>query len=528
MKRWNGWGDIKKHKPLSNMAYNYLTNLLGKFDITPDIKQKILLKSIPNSKISNSFLNTNPLDRLLHARGQSFPDWISFKHGRIDSFPEAVAYPETQEDIKKIIHFAKYQEMSLIPYGGGTSVAGHINPNPDSRVITLNMQKMNSVLNINITNRLADIQAGANGLQIEHQLNSQGYTLGHFPQSFEYSTLGGWIATRSSGHQSYYYGRIEDLFYNGIIENLNGSIPIKGFPASAAGPDIRQFILGSEGRLGIITKANMRIRKLPEKEVFYGVLFKNWKLGENAVRTAVQQDLQVSMMRLSDSTETLVNFKLSGENKFVNIAEKYLPKLGFSSNRCMLIFGVTGKKKKVNQTIKEARSIFNTFKSSPLIKYIGKSWNKNRFLIPYIRNSLWDAGFGLDTIETSIQWDKVNFMSEELKKTISVTFEGLGERVLVFSHLSHIYKEGASIYVTYIFRRKSNPDELLIIWETVKKAVSKKIVEVGGTISHQHGIGVDHKPFVHFEKGKLGLDAISSVINTFDPNGMFNPGKLID
>ncbi len=528
MKRWNGWGDVNTHKLLPEMAYSFLSNLLGELDTSPAIEQEKVLESVPKSTILPSFLVTHPIDRLLHSQGQSFPDWIALKHGKIDSFPDAIAYPKTNEDIQKIIAFARENEISLIPYGGGTSVAGHINSNKNSRVITIDMQKMNSVLDINPDNLLAEIQAGASGVQIEKQLNSQGFTLGHYPQSFEYSTLGGWIATRSSGHQSYYYGRIEDLFYDGEIENTDGTIPIKGFPASAVGPDIRQVILGSEGRMGVITKANMRIRKLPEKEVFYGVLFKNWELGKNAVQMISQQDIPVSMMRLSDSTETMVNFKLSGKDTFVNLAEKYLPKFGFNSNRCMLIFGVTGTKINVNRTVQEVRSICRSFRSTPLIEYIGKSWNENRFIIPYIRNSLWDAGFGLDTMETAVPWDKTNVASEELKKSITTTFERFGENVLVFSHLSHIYREGASIYVTYIFRRKPDPDEALEIWTKVKNAVSQKVVEIGGTISHQHGVGIDHKPYVISEKGKLGVRTIKSAINTFDPDGIFNPKKLVD
>jgi alkyldihydroxyacetonephosphate synthase len=318
------------------------------------------------------------------------------------------------------------------------------------------------------------------------------------------------------------------MFAGGKVETGQGTFNLLEFPASAAGPDMKQLILGSEGRFGVITRATMRVHKLPESERFYGTLFKNWDAGMNAVKETVQRNTQLSMMRLSDPVETEINFRLSGKKQAEFLKERFLPRFGFGNETSLLLFGITGDKKTVHQTRKKARSIFRSHGSSPLIEYLGKSWYRKRFHIPYVRNALWDAGLGLDTLETAVSWSKVNDMTVMVKTAIESAMEKMNQRVLVFFHLSHIYPDGASVYVTYLFKRCQNPDELHCRWQEMKSAASKTIVKLGGTISHQHGVGIDHKPYLQSEKGVLGISAIRAAKTVFDPNSIFNPGKLVD
>jgi alkyldihydroxyacetonephosphate synthase len=386
---------------------------------------------------------------------------------------------------------------------------------------------MNKLTSLDETSRLATIQAGANGPQIEKQLAAQGYTLGHFPQSFELSTLGGWIATRSSGQQSYHYGRIEDLFAGGKIETPQGALHLPPLPASAAGPDLRQIVLGSEGRLGIITEATVRVRPIPEKESFYGVFFHNWEDGAAAMRRAAQENLGASMLRLSDPQETETTLILSGKDDLVRWADRGLNLLKYREKRCLMIYGLTGSHRPVRQTQARAKDIFHSYKGLYTGELIGKTWRKSRFKTPYLRNTLWERGIALDTLETALPWDKVIAAAAEIKSSIAKAFETHNARVLVFSHLSHVYVDGASIYVTFLFPRTKDPDELLERWRTAKKAASENIVRWGGTISHQHGVGVDHAPYLEAEKGKIGLQLIQSMCEAMDPKGLLNPGKLI-
>jgi len=275
MKRWNGWGNADTDYPVPPSALDYLTKRLGPLAPTPDTAKETLLAAVSESRLpAHPRVNASAETRLTHARGQSMHDWVDLRYGRLDTFPDGVAFPESDEDVRDLLAYARNAGARVIPYGGGTSVVGHITPlASDAPVLALSLEKMTRLLDLDETSRLATFQAGVAGPQLEEQLKARGYTLGHFPQSFEYSTLGGWIVTRSSGQQSYHYGRIESLFAGGTLETPRGRLEIKPVPASAAGPDLREMLLGSEGRLGVITQAKVRVRRIPEAEGFFGVFF---------------------------------------------------------------------------------------------------------------------------------------------------------------------------------------------------------------------------------------------------------------
>lgn len=529
MKRWNGWGNINTNYPVPPSARAYLDKLFGLLNPQPDAAYEIVLNSVPASRLpAHPLVDISAETRLTHARGQSLPDWVALRSGRIEAFPDGVAYPRSEEDVRSLILFAQKAGVPIIPYGGGTSVAGHINPSKsDNPVLTLSLEKMTRLLILDEFGRTATYEAGVTGPELELTLAKKGYTLGHFPQSHEYSTLGGWIATRSSGQQSYKYGRIEQLFAGGRMETPRGQIELPHYPASAAGPDIKEMILGSEGRMGVITQAKVKIRRSPEAEEFYGVFFPTWEQGTEAVRQIAQEEIPVSMLRLSSPQETETTLILSGKS-WVGAAEKGLSMIGYGSTRCLLVFGVTGSIAHVRRTRAYASAICRKHGGLFVGTVVGHTWEKARFFSPYLRNTLWDLGVAIDTLETAIPWPKVMEASTAIPASIETAMESYSEKVLVFAHLSHVYRDGASIYTTFLFRRPTDPDELLAHWREMKRAASLTIQEQGGTITHQHGVGTDHAPYLPAEKGTLGMNALRAVCKSFDPDGIMNPGKLFD
>ena len=532
MRRWNGWGEDTITYPLPETAVQYLETLVGAGLRLDDVSLERVLANIPAARLSPyPHLSTDPEDRLRHARGQSLPDWIALRSGRVGVFPDGVAYPACDEDVRALLDYARRTGTRLIPYGGGTSVVGHINPLPGGApVLTLDLSRLNRLLDLDETSQLATFEAGITGPEIEKLLNARGYTLGHYPQSFEYSTLGGWIATRSSGQQSYYYGRIENLFAGGHMETPLGALDLPPHPASATGPDLCQMILGSEGRLGLITRAIVRVRLLPEEESFHAFFFHNWESGAAAVREIAQAGLKLSMLRLSNALETTTTLALSGKESLVEWAKRGLYFLRYDEGRCLLITGFTAEKKDkaAREQFAAAREVIRAHGGLWTGTPIGKMWKKSRFLTPYLRNTLWERGYALDTLETAVPWSSVLPTAEETQKVIREGLAEIGERALVFAHLSHVYKDGAGIYVTYLYRRADDPDETLRRWQVLKGAASRVIVAHGGTISHQHGVGLDHAPYLTAEKCVLGMQLLEAARRTFDPQSMLNPGKLLE
>ncbi len=530
MRRWNGWGDDSYTYALPPSAAQFLQKAVGPGKPPQDASLEAILAKMPPSRLpEHPLVFYDPEERLRHARGQSLPDWIALRSGQIGAFPDGIAYPESAEDVQELIHYAQATGIALIPYGGGTSVVGHINPLPNDRpVLTVDMGRINRLSHMDETSQLATFGAGVNGPVLEAYLRARGFTLGHYPQSFEYSTLGGWIATRSSGQQSLGYGRIEALFAGGRLESPVGSLVVPAtFPASAAGPDLRELLLGSEGRLGIITEATVRISRIPEQEAFYAVFFPDFAAGFAAALEIVQAKIPLSMLRLSTAVETETTLAMAGHTVLISMLEKYLALRGADAGKCLLLFGAAGSETTVTIGRKEAMAIAGKHGGVDAGKMFGKVWHKNRFKTPYLRNALWDAGYAIDTLETATSWSNVQPLLEAIENALRPALQESGETVYVFTHLSHLYPYGSSIYVQYIFRIADTPEETLRRWQRLKAAASEAIVARGGTISHQHGVGSDHLPYLPAEKGRLGMAALRSVVKTFDPQGVMNPGKLI-
>ncbi|MGC8873742.1 MAG: FAD-binding oxidoreductase [Chloroflexia bacterium] len=530
MRRWNGWGDDSVIYPVPERAARFLEERLGPGTPPRDVSLPEVLASVPPSRLRPyRLVSQEAWVRLCHARGQSLPDWIALRYGRIPAFPDGVAFPEVEEDVRDLLKYAAEVGARVIPYGGGTSVVGHVNPLPgEGPVLTVSLSRMNALRKLDAEAQLATFEAGVTGPELEAQLKPYGFTLGHFPQSFEYSTLGGWIASRSSGQQSLGYGRIERLFAGGRLEAPTGTLVFPPFPGSAAGPDLREAVLGSEGRLGILTEATVRITPLPEREEFHAAFFPDWEAAVAAARAIVQARLPLSMLRISTPEETETTLALAGHERLISALEKVLALRGAGKGKCMAILGFTGREKVVRLSRSETLRIARDHGGIHVGRTFGTEWHRSRFRTPYLRNALWEMGYAVDTLETAVPWPAVPVLVADLQRTLTAGLETYGEAVHVFSHLSHLYPSGSSIYTTYLFRLPVDPDEALERWRRLKRLASQAIVAHGGTISHQHGVGTDHLPYLAAEKGELGLMLVESLCRTLDPLGIMNPGKLIE
>ena len=529
MRRWNGWGDDSVVYPLHDSAAHYLKSLVGPGVPVPDIPQEDFLENIPPSRLpDHPLISTEALERLQHARGQSMPDWLAMRNGLALTCPDGVAYPENAAQVRELLAWAYQHAVCLIPYGGGTSVVGHINPLGDERpVMSVDLGRMNGLLHLDATSLMATFGAGISGPDLEAHLRAHGFTLGHYPHSFEYSTLGGWIATRSSGQQSLRYGRIEKLFAGGVMETPLGKLQLPPFPASAAGPDLRELVLGSEGRLGIITEATVRLSPVPQKEDFHAVFFPTFERGMAAVRQVLASGIPLCMLRLSTANETHTTLALAGHETLIGTLERLLAMRGLGNEKCMLLIGFSGKSELVQAHRHAALELTGKHGGVHIGKTFGAQWHKNRFRTPYLRNTLWEMGYAIDTLETATTWSKVPETLTAMEAALRGALVPYDERVHVFTHLSHLYPYGSSIYTTYVFRLAADPAETLERWQALKVAASQAIVTQGGTISHQHGVGVDHRAYLPAEKGPLGMNVLQGIARQFDPAGLMNPGKLL-
>lgn len=531
MKRWNGWGDDAIHPVIPSTAHNLLFERLGRGRSLKDYPLSNFLQRVPPSRLPHHIsISVDSKARLDHSHGHSLPDWIGLRYGTLERFPDGVAVPRCLDEVVDLLRFARKNRIIIIPFGGGTSVVGHLRvPEDDRPVLSLSLANLHRCLAINADSLLATFEAGITGSALESRLLQHGLTLGHYPQSFEFSTLGGWVATRSSGQQSAYYGRIEDLFAGGELATPRGILHLSSFPASAAGPDLRQLVLGSEGRLGVLTKVTVRVRPVPERDVLYGIFFPTWDQGVKAVRAIAGSGIPFSMIRLSTPEETETNLALAGTDKRIDMLRYYLRLRGFrSSEACMGLIGFTGIGRLARSAKHEAFHVVRRHCGISLGTSMGEFWKKNRFRSAYLRNTLWDMGYGVDTVETALSWDRVMSAVAGIEAAIRKSAAAGDEPVHVFSHLSHVYPSGSSVYTTAIFRLSETGEATMARWQALKAAASRAIVDAGGTISHQHGVGEDHKPYLAEEKGSVGMDAISRLCLVFDPEQQMNPFKLVD
>jgi len=533
--RWNGWGNININKKVSAHGAKLIKSHIGKTRKLSSVSLQQVLKTVPKSRlpIAMTELDTVSIDnevRLRHARGQSFPDWIAMHGGDFEVFPDGVAFPASTADVETLLKLAGEHDLIVIPFGGGTSVAGHINPQKGSRpVLTIAMSKMDQLIDLDNDSQIATFGAGTQGPAVEAQLDAHGHRLGHYPQSWELSTLGGWIAARSSGQQSLGYGRIEQMFAGGTLVTLQGVLNIADIPASAAGPDLREMMMGTEGRAGIFTEVKMRVQSQPEEELFKVAFLPNWEAGKEVLRQAVQKNIRLSMLRLSNAVETDAHLHLGTTPSQFMAIRTYLKARGLSSKKVMLTYGVSGDKAQNKLALSQFNKLLKQHGSvtGKITDIMGSVWAHGRFKFPYLRGTLWEKGIMVDTFETATNWNNIDEQMAQMQQAVQTSLADEGEEVMAFTHISHVYKQGASLYTTYFFRAAKDHATTLSRWQKIKHAASSNLANGTATISHQHGVGRDHAPYLAAEKGKLGIQVTSDMLKSLDPEQRMNPGVLI-
>ncbi|WP_201578129.1 FAD-binding oxidoreductase [Psychrobacter okhotskensis] len=534
--RWNGWGNVSINKKVSPHGAKLIKSHIGKTNKLKSVSLQQVLKTVPESRLPTALTDLNMVStdqevRLRHARGQSFPDWIAMHGGDFEVFPDGVAFPESTDDVEQLLKLAQEHDLIVIPFGGGTSVVGHINPPKDARsVLTVAMSKMAQLTDLDNESQIATFGAGTQGPAVEAQLDEHGYRLGHYPQSWELSTLGGWIAARSSGQQSLGYGRIEQMFAGGTLVTPQGILEIADIPASSAGPDLREMMMGSEGRAGIFTEVKMRVQPQPEQELFKVAFLPNWTAGKAVLRQAVQSDIRLSMLRLSNAIETNAHLHLgTSPSQFLAIST-YLKARGLDSEKVMLTYGVSGDKAQNKLALTQFNKLLKQYGSvtGKITNIMGNVWAHGRFKFPYLRGTLWDKGIMVDTFETATNWINIDEQMEQMQDAVRNSLADESEEVMAFTHISHVYKQGASLYTTYFFRAAKDHASTLARWQKIKKAASLSVANGKATISHQHGVGRDHAPYLVAEKGELGLQVTSDMIKSLDPEQRMNPGVLLE
>jgi alkyldihydroxyacetonephosphate synthase len=417
----------------------------------------------------------------------------------------------------------------LLPRGGGTSVVGGVTVVPSDRpVVVVDLEALSGVRAVDPLSGLATVGAGTLGPALEAGLAASGRKLGHVPQSWEGSSVGGWVVTRSSGAWSMGYGRIEDLFAGGHLEAPAGTLDLPPFPASAAGPDLRAVVLGSEGRLGVLTDVIVRTVPQPQRDVVRAYALPDWGRALDLGRTLANAGLRLTMVRVATPIETATTITLIPSDRSRRLLRRYLGWRGAGgAETCLVLVGMAGPDKLVRAVEGEVGRLVRARRGIG-VPTLGPAWDRQRLRAPYLRDALWTAGYAVDTLETAIDWARLPALAAALGPALRHGLEAEGERVHAYSHLSHLYPSGSSLYVTYAFRLAADPDETLDRWARLKRLGSQTIVEHGGTISHQHGVGRVHAPYLAAEKGDLGMATLAGLVERFDPRGVLARGVLLE
>lgn len=485
-------------------------------------------RPIPRAVVeaAGTTLTSDPEARIRHSGGQSLGDLLTRRSGVVRSAPDAVATPEDEDRLRAIVEAAGSEGVALVPWGGGTSVTGGltIDGSRFDAVLAVDMARF-TAFNLDPVSMTVRLGAGLRGPEAEGLLNSKGFTLGHFPQSFEFATIGGFAAARSAGQASSGYGRFDDLVSSLRLVTPMGTVTTPVGPRSSAGPSIRQMALGSEGALGFITEVTVRIRPIPEASRYEGWLVRDFAEGSDAVRRLAQTGRLPTVIRVSDLEESAVSIGMSRPDGIPGrLFDLWLKARGRSSG-ALVITGYEGGREEIRSLRAATAQALSGAGAIRLGKRAGEGWRKGRFHGPYLREALLDSGLVVETFETSAVWSEYLAAYEAIRGRTVERLEKEGMKGIVMCHLSHAYRESASLYFTVI--ASPGPKGPVESWRSVKAAAMDVISAAGLTVSHHHGVGRDHVEWLESEVGDSGLAALNSLKAALDPAGIMNPDCLI-
>ena len=501
----------------------------------PPAKLPEPLRSALQEVVGAAHVSSENHERVVHARGKSFRDLIRQRRGDFPRLPDAVVRPADEEEVAAVVQAALAADAVVIPFGGGSSISGSLEaPAGETRpVISVDLERLGKVLSIDEQSRLARVQSGVFGPQLEEQLQARGYTLGHYPDSFTHSTLGGWIATRSSGMQSDRYGDIADLTRGLRVVTPSGTLVVRPVPASSTGPSVREMVLGSEGRLGIITEATVKVRRLPDSREILGYLFPTFAAGLAAMRDIAAAECQVSITRISDAPETRFSFATRKRPTLLDQLQSkalttYLTRrLGFDLDQmCLSFIGFEGSERHVAEQRKAVAGIVKRHGAICIGASPGALYDQKKFDTPYIRDFLLDRGYPGDVSETAAPWSALPPLYEAVRSAGYGAFTELGVHGFLMCHLSHSYHDGACLYFTFSFQPTPGAD-VIAEYDHVKSAIQQAFVDNGATLSHHHAVGTEHARWLEEDISAPGVVMLRSLFDGADPGGNLNPGKIV-
>lgn len=520
-----GWGysDFELPDEVTDRLLNALRMGLGIKDfeqIHPPAPEQISLRA-PRFTLPPALAvicSSDTLQRAGHSYGKSFRDVWRGLNGIFPNPPDYVAFPANEKDIEALFDFASSQQIALIPYGGGSSVCGGVEPLlPDTYngCITVDMLHFDKVLEVDKTSRSARIQAGIYGLDLEQQLKKHGLTLRHFPQSLEFSTLGGWIATRSGGHFATLFTHIDEFVQAvRMITPKGGTLHSRRLPGSGAGPSEERLVCGSEGTLGIITEAWMRLQDIPKYKATVTLLFREFEKGAEACRLLAQSSLFPSNARLINALEAFSNGLGDGSHAVLII--------GFESPQ----FPVDDLLQKAVSLCQDAGGkVSNKTDAEKRDDPDALEWKKSFIRAPYIRDKLMCHGLIVETFETAVTWDQFNTFHQAIENGVYSAFQKMGLKGFITCRFTHIYPDGPAPYYTVIAQGK--PGQQLENWDEIKRIVSETIIREGGTITHHHAVGRDHRPYYEQQSSATFRHMLAQAKLAVDPAWILNPGALI-
>ncbi|MFH8798336.1 FAD-binding oxidoreductase [Streptomyces sp. NPDC017936] len=524
---WSGWGDPAAATPLPDTVTGLLRDLLG---VEPRGAGPVALEDIavPPSPLDaeahrallaavgghDEHVRTDAGTRVRHTRGKSTPDLLRIRAGEVDDVPAAVVLPAGHDEVLAVLRACAAHGLAVVPFGGGTSVVGGLAPVRRGTFVALDLRRMDGLLAVDPVSRTATLQAGLRAPRAEALLAEHGFTLGHFPQSYEWATIGGFAATRSSGQASAGYGRFDDMVLGLTLATPEGTVGTGRAPRSAAGPDLRQLLLGSEGAFGVITSVTVRVRPVPPTRRYEGWRFPSFRQGADALRRLAQDGPRPTVLRLSDETETLVG--LAQPDAIGSAARQ--------DAGCLAVVGFEGAAEDTARRRDRAAAALRDAGGTPLGEEPGRRWAHGRYSAPYLRDALLDAGAFAETLETAAFWSRLPELYASVREALTATLTAAGTPPLVMCHISHVYENGASLYFTVVSAQGDDP---VAHWTRAKHAANDAILAAGGTISHHHGVGADHRDWYVREAGPLAVDALRAVKRRLDPAGVLNPGVLL-
>jgi alkyldihydroxyacetonephosphate synthase len=532
--KWSGWGDPAVEPALDDEALGVLRERIGELEPWPIARElgEVAMppaESLPQAlvdAVGEEHVFTADEDRLRHSTGSGYVDLTRLRNGALENAPDAVVMPTEAGALKRLLDVCAAEGVAIVPFGGGTSVVGGVEPLRGShgRLISLDLGALREV-SVDRRSLTARLGAGLRGPEAEAALGGEGMTLGHFPQSFEYATIGGFAATRSAGQASSGYGRFDSLVSSVRLLAPAGDLETLATPHTAAGPALRELVVGSEGVLGVIPDVTVRVRPAAAVRRYEAWIAESFDAGAEIVRALAQGPGLPQIIRVSDEEETEGTLALNGPRGLGGkLFDGYL---GARRRRdgALMIVGYEGDEESVARRRALTVRALRRGGAAYLGQAAGRAWEHSRYQGPYLRDTLMGMGAMVETLETSHTWSRFGELHAAVGAAIRNSLAAQGTPGLVFCHLSHAYADGASLYFTFISRSRRGAE--LEQWAAVKRAACEAIVAHGGTITHHHAVGRDHAPYMKAEVGRTGLDLLRAAKEELDPAGIMNPGKLL-